>query len=141
MLSRIHSPTNWKVIGAGSSPGAGPAMSCGHSLTRIRKSIALNTGSWTGWTVRSWSWNQDQSGTRCRKWCIAHHELVDCLRFVIISGSVPAGDASVEGTVVTGVRSALHRRQARFVFLLVSMVQESPHGKFVWKKNKKRFDK
>ena len=57
---------------------------------------------------------------------IAHHELADCLRFVIISCSVPAGDARGQGTVVTGVRSALHRRRVRLLGLLVSMVQESP---------------
>ena len=111
--------------GVGSFPGAVLRTSCVHTLTRIKKSIVLNTGSWTGWTVLSWSCSQDQSGTRCRKWCIAHYELVDCLRFIIISCSVPAGDARGEGTVVACMRSALHRRQVRLLGLLVSIVQES----------------
>ena len=68
---------------------------------------------------------------------IAHHELADCLRFIIIDCSVPAGDARGEGTVVTGVRSALHRRRVRLLGLLVSMVQESPQGSSCEKKIKK----
>ena len=56
---------------------------------------------------------------------MTHRELADCLWFVIISCSVPAGDARGQGTVVTGVRSALHRLRVRLLGLLVSMVQES----------------
>ena len=67
--------------------------------------------------------SQDLSGRGCRKWCIAHHELVDCLWFVIIVCSVPAGDADTEAVVLCRLTPfALSTVTSRY--MCISIVQE-----------------
>ena len=65
-----------------------------------------------------------------KKWCIAHHELVDCLRFIIIVCSVPAGDADTEDpTLCRLTPSALSTVTSRY--MCISIVQDTQHRKFV----------
>ena len=53
---------------------------------------------------------------------IAHHELVDCLRFIIIVCSVPAGDADTEAVVLCRVApSALSTVTSRYLCISIGM--------------------
>ena len=77
-------------------------------------------------------------GTRgFRKWCIAHYELVNCLRFVIVVRSVPAGDAAPKVVALCRLTPfALSTVTSRYMCISIGMGGQSA-GKFVENKIKK----
>ena len=126
-LNRIPGMISQKDTGAGSFPGAGPATSCVDMLTNTVSCIGWNIGTWTGSTVLSWSCSQDLSGMRCRKWCIAHRELVGCLWFVIIVCSVPSGTAVTEDPVLCRLTPfALSTVTSRYMCISIVRIPSRP---------------
>ena len=140
----------------------GPAMSCAHTLTNTARSIAWNTGTWTGETVRMWSCSRTlKPGLRCRRWCNAPLLSLCIVHLHRLPGAAPAAgscsnaadgnhcgssgrEAGLDNSAMDSVALHLHSiadAGRGYYSSKFRLPRTSPHGSSCGKKNKKRFDR